>query len=252
MKSVTPFLLFFLYSGGSAMNGQMQTKVLVVTGIMALHLILPITPLSYAAEAANSPDVISKELKSTKPDQKTEEKKNWSPWNWFRKEDEKSGDKVQRKDGKENRDEFAGPLRDFQRDINRLFDDTFRDFADMDAPFLHTAGSLLTPVTDLAASDKEYTVTIEVPGAKKDDIKIEVVDNIMTISGEKKQKEEEKEKDFYRQERYYGSFKRVIPLPQDADEDHIKADFEQGVLTVTMPRKDMPKPKVKEIEIHSS
>jgi len=225
------------------MNGRMQTKVSVLTGIMALALILPSTPLSYAAGSANSPDVITRELKSSNPNQKT---------------DEKSGNDVpiQRKDDKEDQDDFAGPLRDFHRDIDRLFDRTFRDFGfssfDMDGPFRHTAGDMFKPVTDLSASDKEYTITVEVPGAKKDDIKIEVTDNVMTISGEKKQKKEEEQKDFYRQERYYGSFQRVLPLPQDADQEHIKADFKQGVLTVTMPRKDMPKPDVKEIEIHSS
>jgi len=225
------------------MNGRMQTKVLVFTGIMALHLILPSTPLSYAAGSANSPDVITQKLKSSKPNQEAEEK---------------SGNNVpiQRKEDKENQDDFVGPLQDFHRDIDRLFDRTFRDFGfssfAMDRPFWPAADGLFKPVTDLSASDKEYTITVEVPGAKKDDIRIEVANNVMTISGEKKQKKEEQEKDFYRQERYYGSFQRVLPLPQDADQDHIKADFNQGVLTVTMPRKDMPKPNVKEIEIHSS
>jgi HSP20 family protein len=107
-------------------------------------------------------------------------------------------------------------------------------------------------MTDLSANDKEYTVTVEVPGAEKDDIKIEVANNIMTIRGEKKQKKEEKEKDYYRQERFYGSFQRVFSLPKDADQTDIKATFKQGVLTVTMPRKKMPKSDVKEIEIHSS
>ncbi|MCI5137300.1 MAG: Hsp20/alpha crystallin family protein, partial [Candidatus Electrothrix sp. AR1] len=86
---------------------------------------------------------------------------------------------------------------------------------------------MLKPMTDLAASDKEYTVTVEVPGAEKDDIKIEVVNNVMTIRGEKKQKKEEKEKDYYRQERFYGSFQRVLSLPEDADQETIKATFNQ-------------------------
>ncbi|MDU9049680.1 MAG: Hsp20/alpha crystallin family protein [Candidatus Electrothrix sp. Rat3] len=225
------------------MNGQMQTKVLVVTGIMALLFILPITPLSYAAGSANSPDVITQKLKSADQNGETEEK---------------SGDKVpiQRNATREDREDFAGPLRDFHREVNRLFDRTFHDFGfssfDFDRPFMHSAGNMLRPVTDLAASDKEYTVTVEVPGAEKDDIKIEVANNVMTIRGEKKQKKEEEEKDFYRQERFYGSFQRVLSLPEDANQDAIKATFNQGVLTVTMPRKDMPKPAVKEIKIHSS
>lgn len=225
------------------MNGRMQTKALIFTGITALHLILPITPLSYAAGSANSPDVITQELKSAKPSQETEEK---------------SGDKVpiQRNDAEEDQKDFAGPLRDFHREVNRLFDRTFHDFGfpsfNFASPFTHSADGMLKPMTDLAASDKEYTVTVEVPGAEKDDIKIEVANNIMTIRGEKKQKKEEEKKDYYRQERFYGSFQRVLSLPEDADQETIKATFNQGVLTVTIPRKDMPKPAVKEIEIHSS
>lgn len=224
------------------MNDRIQTMVLVVTGIMAFYLILPITPLSYAAGSADSPDVITQELKSSKATQEAEEK---------------SGNSVpiQKNDTKEEPEKFAGPLQDFHREINRLFDRTFRDFGfsffDRDRPFEHTGG-IFKPVTDLSANEKEYTITVEVPGAEKDDIKIEVANNVMTISGEKKQKKEEKQQDFYRQERYYGSFQRVFPLPQDADQENIRADFNQGVLTVTMPRKDMPKPNVKEIEIHSS
>jgi HSP20 family protein len=239
------------------MEGRVKTKVLIITGITVLKLILPITPFSYAESSANTHNVITQELKSTKPNQETEEKK-WTPWNWFRKEEERSDNKVpaQRHYAKEDQEEFAGPLRDFHREINRLFDQTFHDFGfssfDFDRPLLHSTGGMLRPVTDLAASDKEYTATVEVPGAEKDDIKIEVANNVMTIRGEKKQKKKEEKKDYYRQERFYGSFQRMLSLPEDADQENIKATFNQGVLTVTIPRKDTPKPDVKEIEIHSN
>ena len=189
------------------MKGRIKLMALVITGIAVLKIILPVTPVSYAASSTGSPDVITQELQSTTSKQETEEKK-WSPWNWFRKEEEKSGDTVpiQRNDGKEDQDELAGPLRDFHREVNRLFDQTFRDFGfssfNINRPFFHISGGMFRPVTDLAANDKEYTITVEVPGAEKDDIKIEVANNVMTISGEKKQKKEEEQKDFYRQERY--------------------------------------------------
>lgn len=239
------------------MKGRIKTIAVAIAGIAVLKTVLPIMPMSYAASSAGSPDVITQELQSTTSEQETEKKK-WSPWKWFKNEEGKTGDTVpiQRNDGKENQDELAGPLRDFHREVNRLFDQTFRDFGfssfNINRPFFHTYGGMFRPVTDLAANDKEYTITVEVPGADKDDIKIEVANNVMTIRGEKKQKQEEEQKDFYRQERYYGSFQRVLSLPEDADQDDIKATFDQGVLTVTMPRKDMPKPNVKEIEIHSS
>ncbi|MCI5136492.1 MAG: Hsp20/alpha crystallin family protein [Candidatus Electrothrix sp. AW2] len=213
-------------------------------------------PSSSVASAANGADVITHELKKAPSNQATEEKKSTS-WNWFKKEEESDNNvPVQRQKTKKEQQEFAGPLQDFHREINRLFDQTFRNFGfssfDINRPFLPSVGNMLRPMTDLSANDKEYTVTVEVPGAEKDDIKIEVANNIMTIRGEKKQKKEEKEKDYYRQERFYGSFQRVFSLPKDADQTDIKATFKQGVLTVTMPRKKMPKSDVKKIEIHSS
>ncbi|CAK8719679.1 HSP20 family protein [Candidatus Electrothrix gigas] len=240
------------------MKGQFAPKILFVTGI-AMLVTLPIMPSSSVASAANGADganVITHELKKAPSNQAKEEKKSTS-WNWFKKEEESDNNvPVQRQKTKKEQQEFAGPLQDFHREINRLFDQTFRNFGfssfDINRPFLPSVGNMLRPMTDLSANDKEYTVTVEVPGAEKDDIKIEVANNIMTIRGEKKQKKEEKEKDYYRQERFYGSFQRVFSLPKDADQTDIKATFKQGVLTVTMPRKKMPKSDVKEIEIHSS
>lgn len=243
------------------MKGQFAPKILFVTGITMLTMLvtLPITPSSSVASAANGANranVITHELNNTPPNQATEEKKSTS-WNWFKTEEESDNNvPVQRQKTKKEQQEFAGPLRDFHREINRLFDQTFRNFGfstvDINRPFLPNVGNTLRPMADLSANDKEYTVTVEVPGAEKKDIKIEVANNIMTIRGEKKQKKEEKEKDYYRQERFYGSFQRIFSLPKDADQKEIKATFKQGVLTVTMPRKKMPKSDVKEIEIHSS
>ena len=68
-------------------------------------------------------------------------------------------------------------------------------------------------------TDKEYSITVEVPGVSEKDVKIEIVDNTMTIKGEKKQEKEEKEKDYYRVERSHGSFQRLLSLPEDANQD---------------------------------
>jgi HSP20 family protein len=78
----------------------------------------------------------------------------------------------------------------------------------------------------------------------EDNLGIEVQKNTMIIRGEKKEK-----KNYYRQERFYGSFQRTLSLPEDADQEGIKASFKQGVLTVTLPRKALPKPDTKKIEI---
>jgi HSP20 family protein len=108
---------------------------------------------------------------------------------------------------------------------------------------------VLKPTLDLSASENEYTVTVEVPGVDEKDLKIEVDKNTMIIRGEKKQEKEEKQKSYYRQERFYGSFRRILSLPEDADQDGIKAVFKQGVLNITLPRKALPKPDVRQIAI---
>ncbi len=74
----------------------------------------------------------------------------------------------------------------------------------------------------------------------------------MTIRGEKKQEKEEKDKNYYRMERSYGSFQRVLSLPEDADQEGVAATFKNDVLTVTMPRKAAPQAHVRQIEIQSA
>lgn len=86
----------------------------------------------------------------------------------------------------------------------------------------------------------------------KKDVRLEVANDTLTIRGEKKQETEEKKKDFYRMERSYGAFQRVLSLPEDADQDNIRATFKKGVLTVTMPRKALPESAVEQIEVKSA
>ncbi len=79
-----------------------------------------------------------------------------------------------------------------------------------------------------------------------------MADSTMTITGEKKQEKETKEENYYRMERSYGSFQRVLSLPDDIDQDNIQANFKHGVLTITMPRQQVITQKAKPIEITSS
>jgi HSP20 family protein len=78
---------------------------------------------------------------------------------------------------------------------------------------------------------------------------VELEDNTMIIRGEKNQEKEEKDKNYYRVERSYGSFQRVLSLPEDAAKDDIQATFKNGVLTIKIPRRAMPKANVKPIEV---
>jgi len=97
------------------------------------------------------------------------------------------------------------------------------------------------PAIDIADADNNIIVRAELPGCKTEDIDISVHGNTMTISGEKKQSEERKEKGYYYSESSYGSFRRQITLPDDVDTSGTEAAFKDGVLTVTLPKSEKAK-----------
>ena len=126
-------------------------------------------------------------------------------------------------------------------------DDLFRGFfSDSDWPVW--SGSRW-PAIDIAEKDNEFVVKAEVPGCKADDIDISVHGNMLTISGEKKQEKEEKEKGYFHVERSYGSFRRDMNLGSEIDSSKINAACKDGVLTLTVPKTEKSKAvkiKVKE------
>lgn len=178
-----------------------------------------------------------------------------APWNWFRKEQEQEGKSlpVMRKD----MPSFEGsPLLHLHREIDRVFDDVFHDFPFSTRSLGRSLSSLapsswLKPTMDIAANDKEYTVTVELPGVEENDVQLELEGDTLRIRGEKKQEKEEKENDFYRVERSYGSFQRMLTLPDDSDQANIGAKFSKGILTVNIPRKATSRTEAKRIPIKS-
>ena len=120
-------------------------------------------------------------------------------------------------------------------DIDDLFNSFFRG---LDRPF---SEHKVWPAIDVA--DEEYAVVVraEVPGCKAEDIDISVYGNTLTISGEKKQSEEKKEKGYYHVESSYGSFRRELTLPTDVDADKVDAAYKHGVLTITLPKAEKSK-----------
>ena len=100
-----------------------------------------------------------------------------------------------------------------------------------------------SPAVDLTESKDGYAITIELPGAKKEDVSIECQDNLLTIRGEKKSEREEKDEHRHYVERSYGSFTRSFRLPNDASSDRVKATFKDGVLSVEVPKVEERKPK---------
>jgi HSP20 family protein len=100
------------------------------------------------------------------------------------------------------------------------------------------------PALDVVENDDKYVVTVELPGTKKDDVTVEVHENVLTIRGEKRnEREEEKEQRRY-VERTYGSFSRSFTLPSNADGERVSAAFRNGVLTVDVAKREEAKPSV--------
>ena len=115
-------------------------------------------------------------------------------------------------------------------EMDDLFDSFFRG---LDRPF---DGYRVWPAIDVAEQDEAIVVRAEVPGCKAEDIEISVHGNVLTISGEKKAEQEQKEKGYYYVESTYGSFRRELNLPTDVDAGKIEAVCKEGVLSVTLPK----------------
>ena len=128
------------------------------------------------------------------------------------------------------------PIRGLQGEVNRLFNDFFGDFSFPVLDHLPAALFTPTPAIDVAETDTGYVVTAELPGIEAKDIEISVSDGYVTLQGERSHHKTTDNKNFVRQERSYGAFKRVLPLPKDADLDQAQAEMRNGVLTLTIAR----------------
>jgi len=123
---------------------------------------------------------------------------------------------------------------DLYNEVNRLFDSFFAPAEEEEETF----ATSFYPAVDIEERDREYYVTVELPGVKKNDVKVTVKDNLLTISGEKKCEKEEKGKNYHRSERVFGSFQRTFRLPELVDQDNISAEYKDGVLHITIPKKE--------------
>ncbi len=123
-------------------------------------------------------------------------------------------------------------LTDFRNSIDRVFD---RGYARPWRVVRWEPAESRLPV-DLYETDDAVTVTASLPGVKADDVHISVIGNTLTIKGETKDENEEKDQNYYRQERRFGAFQRVITLPVKVEADKASATFEDGVLTLELPK----------------
>lgn len=147
---------------------------------------------------------------------------------------------------REGRDPFALMKAEFDRFFNEsgwpgLHFPTFRFARGEDAAW--------NPEIDVFERDNRLVTKIDLPGLKKEDIKVEVTDGYLTIWGERKREEEETKKEFYRCEREYGTFYRAVPLPEGVKLEDVKATFADGVLEVSVPLPVTTEPKVRNVAV---
>lgn len=107
----------------------------------------------------------------------------------------------------------------------------------------------MSPAVELYEEGDNLVLKAELPGLNKDEIEITMDDSVLTIKGEKKEETEKKGKEYYRMERVYGKFFRTIELPETIDSEKIKGTYKNGVLEVTLPKKEEAKPKEIKVEV---
>ena len=171
-----------------------------------------------------------------------------APWNWFKNEDEQKGAivPVRHSSGTHG---LPVSLHDLHNEFNRFFDSLKHSFGEEVSNDFISNSNWLKPSLDIASDDKEYTIKVELPGMDASDISIEFTDSILKINGEKRQEKEEKGKDFYRIERSYGSFERILDIPENSDTDNITSNYKNGVLSISIPKKALPQKDTKKIEV---
>src|SRR6476661_3262419 len=127
----------------------------------------------------------------------------------------------------------SAPIFGLRREIDRLFEDTFS-----------REGGTFTPAVDIKENEKEIRLDVELPGLKPENVEVIAENGVLTIRGEKRSERKEGEDNRYQVvERTYGTFVRTFQLPQGVDEDQIKGEFENGVLSIAIPKTALPQPK---------
>ncbi len=148
------------------------------------------------------------------------------------------------------RDDERDPFLSLHREVNRLFDDVFRSF-ESGFPFFSREFSFggSWPRVEIADTEREIKITAEMPGLEEKDLEVLLDDGVLTLKGEKRSETEDKDRQF--SERFYGRFHRRIPLGYEVEEANADASFRNGVLTVTLPKSEKARSKVKRIAVRS-
>ena len=128
-----------------------------------------------------------------------------------------------------------GRLTNLQDELDRLFESPLRAWA---------------PALDVREDKDNFVIRVELPGLKREEIEVSLQDGALVISGERKFEKAEEGVEVHRQERYYGKFQRALTLPEPVAADKVKADYKDGVLTVTLPKTEEAKPKKIDVSVN--
>ncbi|MFN3592541.1 MAG: Hsp20/alpha crystallin family protein [Thermaurantiacus sp.] len=145
----------------------------------------------------------------------------------------------------------ADPFAQMRREIDRMFEDVSRGFGLPPVATAFSGNAFLSPRVDVSETDDGLDLKAELPGVPEENVHLELADNVLTLKAEHRTEREEKDekRTWHLVERAEGSFLRRLQLPFEADAEHVKADFRDGVLSVHVPRKRVPEKEPKRIAI---
>lgn len=136
----------------------------------------------------------------------------------------------------------------YGKDPLKMFEDVFNERL---TPFISSMGSMMAPAfkVDISEDEKAIYLSADIPGVKKEDVRVSIEDDVISISAERTQEEEEKKKNYHRVERSWGSLSRSFTIGDNVDSDNITANYDNGVLKVVIPKKEPEQKKSKEIAV---
>jgi len=139
-------------------------------------------------------------------------------------------------------------LKLYGRDPLKMFEDVFNEKM---TPFISSMGSMITPTfkVDISEDEKAIYLSADIPGVKKEDVKVTMEDDVISICAERCQEEEEKKKNYHRVERSWGSLSRSFTIGDNVDAENITANYDNGVLKIVVPKKEPEEKKSKEIAV---
>lgn len=178
-----------------------------------------------------------------------------NPWNWLKREREQ--DKDLPVNHVERGSAVAHPLDQFHREFDHMVESMFGRFGFPRSPFAGEGwpsfkADSFKPKVDISGTPKEYVIEADLPGIEEKDIDIQLNDDVLVLSAERKKEEKTEDKGYYRVERSFGSFRRVLNVPEDADRENITASFKNGTLCIRLPRLKAVEPAPRKIPIGSA